>query len=476
MKFWLRPLGLLLVATATAAADDDVRSKPLTLHPPAAADRALRYALLPELQDMTPGNAAEHYRQAIKDITREGQQRTELEAALDRLSAAPPKDVPREEVARLLKQYEKTLAEMDAGARCENCDWGLIEEMRKKGVGYLGPDYVSVRVLGKLLDLRARCELADGKTAQAARTLRSGFAMSRQVGEAPGLLAAFYGLQITDRMTDRLEELIQRPDAPSFYWPLADLPRPFIDLRKPAQGERVLAYNSFPGLTEMAGDPNARPWTPEQVETVVGVMWYIHADIDIDILRAANQGEMLLRIAAQHEDDKARLLAEGRPKELVDAMPHIQVALLASMRRHDQFLDEMTKWQSVPYWEARPAIEQFVRERIKERGRNDGSSIPVTYWLGKGAKVVFAYRARADRRIAALRCVEAVRLYAAGHDGKLPASLDDLKDTPVPDDPATGKPFGYRVVGDRAFFSSTPFPGQPATNVTTPTYELCFKP
>ena len=190
--------------------------------------------------------------------------------------------------------------------------------------------------------------------------------MSRQVGEAPGLLGAFYGLQITDRMTDRLEELIQQPDAPSFYWPLSDLPRPFIDMRQPMEGERVQAYGTFPGLTEMAGDPNGKPWTPAQVEKVVGLLWYIHDDIDNPIARVANRGEMLLRIRAQHDDEKASLIAEGRPKELVDAMPHIQVALLASMRRHDRFLDEMTKWQGLPYWEAQPALEQFDLKRVKD--------------------------------------------------------------------------------------------------------------
>ena len=71
--------------------------------------------------------------------------------------------------------------------------------------------------------------------------------------------------------------------------------------------------------------------------------------------------------------------------------------------------------------------------------------------------------------------MEAVHLYAAGHDGKLPASLGDVKDVPIPDDPVTGQPFGYRLVGDRAFFSSTPFPGYPAINATTPTYELIIK-
>ena len=88
---------------------------------------------------------------------------------------------------------------------------------------------------------------------------------------------------------------------------------------------------------------------------------------------------------------------------------------------------------------------------------------------------VFAARTRIDRRIAALRCVEAVRLYAAAHDGKLPSSLEEIKEAPLPIDPVTGKAFAYHVAGDHAFLTCTPFPGQPTTNVNTPSYELIMK-
>jgi hypothetical protein len=65
-----------------------------------------------------------------------------------------------------------------------------------------------------------------------------------------------------------------------------------------------------------------------------------------------------------------------------------------------------------------------------------------------------------------------VRLHAAAHDGNLPASLDDIKDAPVPADPFSGKPFDYRLAGDRAFFNAVSVPGQPVNNFSTPNYEL----
>jgi hypothetical protein len=47
--------------------------------------------------------------------------------------------------------------------------------------------------------------------------------------------------------------------------------------------------------------------------------------------------------------------------------------------------------------------------------------------------------------LAALTAVEALRTYAAAHDGKLPEQLSDVTETPVPDNPATGWPFEYHV-------------------------------
>ena len=114
MKHILATLALILLA-ATAAADDDVRSKPLTLHAPAPAARALKYALLPELQDTTPGNAVDHYRQAIKNLKQDAPPERDWHPTLDQWMAAPLKDFPREDVAKFLKPCESTFKEVEAG-------------------------------------------------------------------------------------------------------------------------------------------------------------------------------------------------------------------------------------------------------------------------------------------------------------------------------------------------------------------------
>ena len=68
-----------------------------------------------------------------------------------------------------------------------------------------------------------------------------------------------------------------------------------------------------------------------------------------------------------------------------------------------------------------------------------------------------------------LRHVEALRLYAAEHDGTLPAKLSDIT-VPLPDDPFTGKPFRYEVAGNTAHLRGTPPPGMEKD----PTYNVHY--
>jgi hypothetical protein len=466
---------LLFLAVSTAAAEGDVPSLPLVLYPAAAPSPAMKYPLLPELRDTIPGNAATHYRQAIKNMKQDAPPGRDWYPAIDQWMAVSLKDFPKVEVSQFLKQCDTTFQEVDAGARSENCDWGLTEELRKKGVATLLDDVQHMREIAALLQLRIRYEIAEGRFDRAIRALQTGFAVSRHVADSPTLIGALVGIAISMIVEKRLEEFIQQPGAPNLYWSLTDLPRPFIDLRKPMQGERIMAYGSFPGLTEAAADLGAKPWTPEQVEKIVA-QFREFDDQENTILKMKDRAEILLRLAARHEAAKKILIAQGRPKELVDAMPHVQVGLLVAMGQYDQVFDENLKCQSLPFWEAEPAFARAAARQKAILEEKDGPAIPVGRVLFSQVKKVFAARTRIDRQIAALRCVEAVRLYAAAHDGKLPASLNDVKDAPLPLDPMKGKAFDYRRVGDRAFLTCPPFPSPTPRNYDTPTFELILKP
>jgi hypothetical protein len=81
---------------------------------------------------------------------------------------------------------------------------------------------------------------------------------------------------------------------------------------------------------------------------------------------------------------------------------------------------------------------------------------------------------RLEQRIALLRHVEALRLYAAEHEGRLPEKLSDFS-VPLPDDPFTGKPFRYQFDGTTAHIRGGPPPGEEKTPAYNIHYEVTLR-
>jgi len=76
-----------------------------------------------------------------------------------------------------------------------------------------------------------------------------------------------------------------------------------------------------------------------------------------------------------------------------------------------------------------------------------------------------------DRHIAALQCIEALRLYAAAHDNKFPTALTNITKVAVPVDPVTKKPFTYSLVDSKAVLQE-PTDGKNAKSKDVMRYEL----
>lgn len=124
---------------------------------------------------------------------------------------------------------------------------------------------------------------------------------------------------------------------------------------------------------------------------------------------------------------RRRLVESGSDEQLVARFPAEQALLLDEKRACEMRHDEVIKLVHLPIWQA----EELV-ERIAAEGR-------ILFDLAPGIAKVREAQARLDQRIALLRYVEAIRLYAAEH-GKLPEKLSEFS-VPLPDDPMTGRPF-----------------------------------
>jgi hypothetical protein len=144
---------------------------------------------------------------------------------------------------------------------------------------------------------------------------------------------------------------------------------------------------------------------------------------------------------------KQYLIETGRKKAEVEAMSQAQVILLYTMNFYEELRDDLFKSMSVPYAEASPQLERAVAE-LRLKGKDE--AIPVASMLLPALSSAKQAETRTQWVIARLRIIEALRINAAAHGGKLPEQLSDIREVPVPPNPFDDKPFTYHRDGNRA--------------------------
>jgi hypothetical protein len=155
-----------------------------------------------------------------------------------------------------------------------------------------------------------------------------------------------------------------------------------------------------------------------------------------------------------YPEAKRALIAQGRPADQVEAMPAVQVAALHTFQQYEQFRDEFFKWTSLPFYQGYKGMDDSLANF--RNGTKQSMLFKLFTMLIPAVRSSGLGLALSERRLDAIQCIEAIRLYAALH-GKLPSRLEDIDEAPVPLDVATGKPFEYRLLGDRATLTA-PFP------------------
>jgi hypothetical protein len=159
---------------------------------------------------------------------------------------------------------------------------------------------------------------------------------------------------------------------------------------------------------------------------------------------------------------RSRLQEAGYDGEKMERFPADQIILLDEVREFEVNRDEATKVATLATWEYEACMNKAAVKPGKETGLL-GAFVPA-YWKVRRSQ------GRLEQRIALLRHVEALRMYAAGHDGKLPEKLDEIA-VPLPVDPFTGKAFRYAKEGETAHLRGTP----PSGENSNPAYNLHYE-
>lgn len=453
----------------------------LELTPAGLPIPALRFSLLPELREQSPGNGASYYRKAGELFRKISGQGGGIHELLDQWEKLPLAELPRDDVRKLLELYKEPLDLIHRAARSEYCDFELAQRTRDEGFFYVLREVDYLNALSPLLGVKIRLELAENRPDLALQSLKTTYAMSRHLGEEPCLVCSLVGMvRFTSRANKALELVLSHPKTPNLSSSLLALPKPFLDVRRPLQGEKLLVACLVPGLLEVVNNPDAEPMKPEQLAKVeenlnfMGVRQLREVllggsrEVLGPLFRAIpsqiggrNLNRLLLgtMIQSRHEAAKKALVEGGWRRDQIDKWPHLQVALMHAVLEHDQLLDEVLQWQALPYWQAAHQREALANKvhALRQPGP-DSPAIPLTLLLHPRLERLLIFRDQMDRHFAALRVIEAIRLYATLHAGKFPSTLADISEVPMPVCPISGKKFEYRLEGERALLSSPPVP------------------
>jgi hypothetical protein len=441
----------------------------LTLPPAREQAPALKFALLPETRQQTPGNAALLYYRAFSPewlTHRQPDFRKQFNDWLDN-----PKQKPKSELRWVLNY--RPLDEVARAARRSYCDWEMTERLRKDGIGMLLPDVQSMREFGSLLSLRARIEMEAGEHEKVHQTLQTGFALSRHVAEGPTLIQSLVGIAIQAIMMRELENWLETPGAPNLYWPLSNLPTPYVDLRKPLQGEKIIIESLFPGVREalIEHKPPAVP-----LQTMLNALTFVNDSRpgpSDEMSSLPQRVGMAVYAAKVYPEARKSLRVQGWKEKDIETMSITQAALLFEVFNYDRVYDDLIKWYGLPFWQARAGMQK-VQKTLRPGGVDENIGLVLARLLVPATDKVMVAGVRTDRRIAALRCIEAMRMYAADK-GQWPEKLDDITEVPIPPDPFTGKQFRYAVKGNQAILSGPPPTGEQAHQGNAISYQITLK-
>ncbi len=412
----------------------------MTVQPKAAPKPALKYQLLPELREMNPGNPIQGYLKCFMEQNHFFGDRTVM-ADREKWRAMPLKDLPLKKM-----QYYCTnagLRQADYAARLDTPDWQILLKLKSDGANLLLPDAQKMRALADALQIRFRIEVAERRFADAIVTAKTMLALAHHFNQHPTLIGDLVGIAIATIALSRVDEMIEQPGCPNLYWALTDLPSPFIDLHKGLQGERTWIEAEMPGLNDREPMSNAQlQKIVERLQKVINGPKDSEGAVRENLEGKAKNKEHV-RAARKR---LVEALAPVDPAKL-DSLPPMQIILLDEKLSHDTVRDEVMKSLALPYWQARTVLGAIPPIPGDKQS-------PLMMLIAQFGKVKAA-QARLDQRIALLRCVEALRIYSAEHDGKLPAKLDDIR-LPLAVDPATGEPFTYKVDGKTAHLYGEP--------------------
>jgi hypothetical protein len=445
------------IALPQATQPGDVQTFELTPSPP-----SVQYWLLTDPRKSLPGNAAFLYADAAATLN--DAVNRETADALDAYWSGRGDFDARAAAVDKAKVYftvDSIYQLLAVAARREEYQWD--SSYRQQGAETLIPHILGERRLSDFISVRALEQIRAGKFVDAVDTLRLGYEMGHKAGTEQLLICGLVGSAIVSQSAHITQELMKQPSAPNLYWALASLPKPMVSFQQVDRGEFEDVQTTIHELdTDRLQDISADEWHGifNQLVQVLGQNNDGHTG---PWANAQEVAEEVNKDAPQAAQAYAKQF--GLPEDQVESLDPFKVVLTYWYEQNEELEAQLYTMSSLPYPLLLERAADF--DRRAHQLAADEPANPFLEWVSSIRKGVDRL-SRADRMLAAMTDVEAIRSYAATNGGKLPEHLADIIDTPALDNPRSGKPFDYRVDGDTAKLSDP----EPAENPLTYTIRI----
>jgi hypothetical protein len=330
-------------------------------------------------------------------------------------------------------------------------------------IGTLLPEIQIMREMSRNQSIRIRLAIAEHRIDDAMEMSGQQFALANHLGQEEFLICNLVGVAIASVGWNDMLYLVEHPETPNLYWALSAMPQPLVSFRRSLAYERQMLYEQLKVLREVDDSPRPAGYWSDFLDRLGPQLASIASELDLprfDEDPELAKSALVWSVAAAYPDAKRYLIERwGMPLEKVEAYPTAQVVFLALVRFHDYWSDELFKWFNLPVAQVRAKVPPGKLTQAMQAEAEQYGWIALTSQLFLPAIDAARLAAeRSEQKRAVLMTVEAIRMYAAEHDGQLPPSLEALS-VPAPLDPLVGKPLAYERLDDRAILSGHPFPG-----------------
>lgn len=463
----------------------------MTVTPAGGPVPAFKYRFVPEDIELKSGNAAPYYYRALLDLPRRMEQlrkKYDSDEELDKWYRTDGEAIPIDQLPldKMRDAVEKAIGgwindQLEEATIRRDCDFELgLSEVRGVELIYISlEEFQRSREICRMLALRTRLAVAEKRYDDAVAAMRMNYRLATNFGSLPFLVSGLIGIAEAGITNGTALELMAQPGSPNLYWAFSELPDPAIDMRSAARFELDFGPRLFPYIHDAATtDRSPDEWNRMLTEVfrdlvAVGSELQVFGSEPLfsstDLLRTDFGAGYLATTAGLmgYSHAKAQLIAQGFDRDRVEKMSVGQVMAIYTERNYQQFADEWETLWYMPFWEARRRSGKLMNHIAASRvgsGGEDREVIPLVSLLLPAMQAARNAQMRLEREIAALRVIEALRMYAADNGGKFPPSLEDVTQVPVPMNPATGKDFIYHVHDSTAILELPPSDGIPSGN------------